>query len=139
MIVCDEYRCFVEGSRIGSLMSVNGDGTPVFKNQKKSTIALLSLIAILIIGDIDYLTGYEISLLVLYILPIGFATIYVGPAFAFLLAILSIAISICTDLWAGMPYSAAPMMIWNAAVALAVFAIAIALLQALKRSLLRRQ
>jgi hypothetical protein len=120
-------------------MSVSGNETPVFKNLKKSTIAICSLIAILVIGDIDYLTGYNLSLLVVYILPIGFATIYVGPAFAISLAILSIAISMCTDLWAGIPSSAIPMMIWNGGIALAVFAIAVVLLQGLKRSLLRRQ
>ena len=119
-------------------MSINSDVMPVFMNLKKSTIAFISLIAILIIGDIDYLNGYQISLLVFYILPIGFATIYVGPAFAGLLAILSIAISMCTDIWAGMPSSAAPAMIWNASITLTVFIIAIALLQALKISLLRR-
>jgi hypothetical protein len=119
--------------------SVNGSETPVFMNQKKSTIALCSLIAILIVGDIDYLTGYKVSLLVLYILPIGFATIYVGPAFASFLAVLSIAISICSDIWAGMPDSDGPALVWSAAIALTVFAIAIALLHALKLSLLRRQ
>ncbi len=120
-------------------MSVNGNETPVFRNQKKSTIAILSLIAILVVGDLDYLTGYKISLLVVYLLPIGFATIYVGPWYAASLAVLSIAISLCTDFWAGMPSSEAPSMLWNAAIALAVFAIAITLLQALKLSLLRRR
>ena len=119
-------------------MSVNSDGLPVFMNLKKSIVALISLIAILVIGDIDYLTGYQISLLVVYILPIGFATIYAGPLVAVLLAFLSIAISICTDIWAGMPASVAPAMIWNASITLTVYAIAIVLLQALKIDLLRR-
>jgi hypothetical protein len=120
-------------------MSPNVNETPVFKNQKKSTVILLSLIAILIIGDIDYLTGYKVSLLVFYILPIGFATIYVGPAFATLLAFLSVSISVGTDFWAGMPYSEAPALVWSAATALAVFFVAIGLLQALKISLLRHK
>jgi hypothetical protein len=118
-------------------MSINGSETPVFKNLKKSTVAILSIIAVLIIGDIDYLTGYRISLLVVYILPLGFATIYVGPVFALFLAVLSVAISIATDLWAGIPHVEYPEMIWNGAITLAVFVIAIALLHALKVSLLR--
>ena len=120
-------------------MSVDGNKTPVFKNQKKSTIVFLSIIAVLIIGDIDYLTGYQISMLVVYILPLGFAAIYVGPIFAFFLAVLSVAISMGTDLWAGIPLSQVPAMIWNGAITLTVFAIAIALLNALKVSLLRRE
>ena len=98
---------------------------------------VLSLIAVLIIGDVDYLTGYKISLLVVYILPLGFATIYIGRAFALFLGVLSVAISFGTDLWAGMPYSEAPEMLWNEAITLTVFIITIVLLHALKLSLLR--
>jgi len=118
-------------------MSANQSGTIVFKSQKKFTAALLCLIGIFIIGDIDYLTGYQISLLVFYILPVGIATIYVGPVFAILLAILSIVISICTDFWAGMPYSETPILVWNVSIVLSVFIIVIGLLHALSRILLR--
>jgi signal transduction histidine kinase len=112
-------------------------GTTVFKGRRNFTAAVLCLIGIFIIGDIDYLTGYRISLLVFYILPVGFATIYVGPAFAILLAILSIAISICTDFWAGMPSSEIPVLACNVAIVLSVFVIVIGLLHALNRILLR--
>jgi len=120
-------------------MNASRSGTTAFKSQKKFTVALFCLIAMLIIGDLDYLTGYQISLLVVYILPIGFATIYVGPAFAILLAILSLAISIGSDLWVGIPYSETPVMVLNATIALTVFVISIGFLQALKCILLRRE
>jgi signal transduction histidine kinase len=118
-------------------MSANQSGTIVYKVRKKFIAAVLCLIGTLIIGDVDYLTGYQISLLVFYILPVGFATIYVGPAFAVLLAILSIAISTCTDFWAGMPYSEAPIQAWNTSIVLSVFVIVIGLLHGLNRILLR--
>ena len=118
-------------------MSANRRGAMAFKSQKKFTVALLCLIAILIIGDIDYLTGYRISLLVFYILPVGFATIYVGPVFAISLACLSIAISVCTDFWAGMPYSDTPILVWNATIALSVFVIVIGFLHTVNRILIR--
>jgi signal transduction histidine kinase len=118
-------------------MTESRSGTTVFKNRKKFTAALLCLIGIFIIGDIDYATGYQISLLVFYILPVGFATIYVGPAFAIFLAILSIAISVCTDFWAGMPYAEIPILGWNVTIVLSVFIIVIGLLHALNRILLR--
>ena len=50
-----------------------------FKGRKKFDAALLCLIGILLIGDFDYLTGYQISLLVFYVLPVGYAAILVGP------------------------------------------------------------
>ena len=120
-------------------MSESQNGITVFKSQNKFTIALLCLIGMLVIGDLDYLTGYKISLVVVYILPIGFAAIDVGPAFAILLAILSIAISLGSDVWAGIPDAEMPLHILNAAIALIVFIISIGLLQALKHILLRRE
>ena len=118
-------------------MSSSRSETLVFKSRKKFTAALFCLIGIFIIGDIDYLTGYRISLLVFYILPVGFATIYVGPAFAILLAILSVAISVCTDFWAGMPSSETPVLAWNVTIVLSVFFIVIALLHTLNRILVQ--
>jgi len=106
---------------------------------KKYNAALLCLIGMLIIGDIDYITGYKISVVVVYILPIGWAAIGVGPAFAVLLAVLSMSISIGSDLWAGLPYSELPTQLLNASIALTVFFISIALLQVLKRRQLQRE
>ena len=111
----------------------------MFKSRKEFVVALLCFIGMLVIGDIDYLTGYKTSVIVVYILPIGFATVDVGPAFAILLAILSVVISICSDLWAGIPYSDLPVQFLNAAIALTVFVIAILLLQEWKNILLRRE
>ena len=93
----------------------------------------------LIIGDLDYLTGYQISLLVVYIIPVGFAAIYVGPRFAILLAILSVAISLGSNLWASLPYSELPIQVLNATIAPIVFIISVGFLHALKRTLLRSE
>jgi hypothetical protein len=121
-----------------SLMSARQTGT-VFTSQSKLAIAIYCFIAILLIGDLDYLTGYQTSILAAYLLPIGFAVIEVGPAFAVLLALSSVAISIASDLWDGMPSSEMSAHLFNKAVALAVFFISIGLLHALKRNLLRRE
>jgi hypothetical protein len=119
-------------------MSANQTGT-LFPSQSRLAMVIYCLIAILLIGDLDYITGYQTSILSVYILPIGFAAIEVGPAFAVLLAIASVVISIATDLWDGVPSSEMPMHLFNKAVALIVFFISIYLLHALKRTLLRRE
>jgi hypothetical protein len=121
-----------------SSMSARPTGT-VFTSQTKLAIAIYCLIGILVIGDLDYITGYQTSILAVYIIPIGFGVIEVGPAFAVLLAIASVLISIASDLWDGIPSSEMPMHLFNKAVALAVFFISIGLLHALKRILLRRE
>jgi len=118
--------------------SANESGTTVF-GRKKTTMALICLIGMLVIGDLDYVTGYETSVVVAYLLPVGLATIEVGPVFAIGLAVLSMAISIGTDLWLGIPAAQLPIQIVNAAIALTVFVISVCLLQALKRTLLRRE
>jgi hypothetical protein len=110
----------------------------VFTSQSKLAIAIYCFIAILLIGDLDYVTGYQTSILTVYILPIGLAVIEVGPGFAVLLAISSVVISIASDLWDEIPSSEMPTHLFNKAVALAVFFISIGLLHALKRLLLRR-
>ena len=120
-------------------MSSSPTGTIVFTRQSKLALAIYCFIGILLVGDLDYVTGYQTSVLAVYILPIGFAVIEVGPAFAVFLAISSVLISIASDLWDGMPSSEMPMHLFNKAVALAVFFISIYLLHALKRKLLRRE
>ncbi len=122
-----------------SIFGAGEGGTTVFKSQTKFTIALLCFIGILLIGDLDYLTGYKTSVISVYILPIGFAAVDVGAGFAILLAILSMAISVASDLGAGIPNLDLPTKVLNTTIALAVFITAIVLLQALKRILLRRE
>jgi hypothetical protein len=114
-------------------MSAIQGGASVFQNQRKIISALLCGCAVLVIGDLDYVTGYEISLLTVYILPIGVATISVGAAFATFLAITSIAISVGSSLWAGIPQGEIPIMVLNAAIALAVFLVSIRFLVHFKR------
>jgi hypothetical protein len=114
-------------------------GTTVFIRQSKMAIIIYCLIGILVIGDLDYVTGYQTSVLTAYILPIGFGVIEVGPGFAVFLAVLSVVVSLATDLWDGIPSSEMPSHLFNKAVALAVFFISIALLHALKQTLLQRK
>jgi hypothetical protein len=111
----------------------------VFINQSKLAIALWCFIGVLVIGDFDYLTGYQTSVLTVYILPIGFAAIEVGSGYAAFLAIASVVISFATDAWDGIPSSEMPMHLFNKVVALVAFVVSIALLNTLKRNLLRRE
>jgi hypothetical protein len=110
----------------------------VFTHQSRLALALYCLIGILVVGDFDYVTGYQTSVLAAYIIPIGIGVIEVGPIFAVFLAVLSIVVSIASDLWDEMPSSETPVHLFNKAVALVVFLISISLLHSLKRILLRR-
>jgi signal transduction histidine kinase len=121
----------------GDLVSSNGTNPTASRSRRKFTAAVLCLIGTFIIGDIDYLTGYRITLLILYLLPVGFAAVYVGPIFAVVLAVLSVVISVCTDFWSGMPVSELNILALNASMVLAVFIIVIGVLHAMNRIFLR--
>jgi signal transduction histidine kinase len=105
------------------------------QGKRKLVPALLCLGALCIIGLFDYLIGYRISVMVFYILPIGFATLYVGRIFAVVLAISSVVIWMGGDLLAGAPYLGAATQVWNGGIVFSLFVIVILLLDALRQAL----
>ncbi len=120
-------------------MNQSPTGATVFTRQSRLALSIYCIIAILLIGDLDYLTGYQTSILTVYILPVGLAAIDIGAGFAVFLSVASVAISIASDIWDGMPSSEMPTHLFNKAVALVVFLISIGLLLALKRKFLKRE
>jgi signal transduction histidine kinase len=97
--------------------------------------ACFGLVAIL--GYIDYVTGYEQSFLLFYLLPIGMATWWGSFAFGVVFSILSVAAWIISDVAAGVP----AVGFWNAGMALAsyfVYAFLLAKLRTLFRELDQR-
>jgi signal transduction histidine kinase len=93
------------------------------------------IVGLWLIGFVDYLLGYQISLLVFYILPIAFAALYVGPRFAVLLSLIGMVIWKMSDFLAGLPYEGAAILVWNGAIFLSLCGIVIYLVNALKRTL----
>lgn len=104
-------------------------------SRKKLIPAILCLFALCVIGYVDYAIGYQISLIVLYVLPIGFATLYVGRVFAVSLAILSVVVWMGGDLLAGAPYLGVATQFWNGSVVFFLFVIVIYLLNAVRQAL----
>ena len=79
------------------------------------------------------MTGYQISVLVFYAIPIGLATLYAGPGVALLLSLAAVAVSRGTDILSGMPYPGPAVFFTNCAIPLAFFAIVIAALYLLNQ------
>lgn len=102
-----------------------------------SRMALLSLalVCVLVIGGIDYVTGYEISMSLLYLLPVGLAAWYSGRGPVALLAVSSAGIWYLADLGAGHPYSSAAIPVWNSFIRFGFFLIGGILLIELRKSL----
>ncbi len=80
------------------------------------------VLLVLAIGILDYATGIEISLSVVYALPISIMAWYVGARPALALSLLSAAVWIWGDFIAGLQVSSAMVPIYNVAVRLIFYA-----------------
>lgn len=74
------------------------------------------------IGALDWSTGYEVSVLALYLLPPALAGWHAGRRWAIALAVLGAAAWLAADLLAGHPYSHLAIPYWNAVARFAIFA-----------------
>lgn len=96
------------------------------------TLAMGGLIAV---GVLDYYTGYEVSVSVLYLGPVAIAAWYAGRSRGVVMAFLSCLTWYYTDLAAGHTYSYPTIPAWNALVRLGFFLVTALLLAALRTSL----
>ena len=88
-------------SKLDSIIA-NLRNFPAFRVSRKAlVVACLFLVAI--VGYIDYLTGYERSLLLFYLLPISLAAWFGSLLTALGIAVISIAVSLLSDVAAGIP------------------------------------
>jgi signal transduction histidine kinase len=101
--------------------------------RQKILSGLLCLVAVLAIGMVDYLTGYEISVMVFYAIPVGLAAIYVSAGYAVLLGLAAVALSRYTDFLSGMPYPGHAVFVSNLAIPFAFFVILVAALYLLNQ------
>src|SRR2546430_17633698 len=75
---------------------------PPFRVSREALI-VVSLFLVTIVGYIDYLTGYERPLLLFYLLPISLAAWFGSLLTALGIAVVSIAVSLLSDVAAGIP------------------------------------
>jgi diguanylate cyclase (GGDEF)-like protein len=107
------------------------------EKQNKPLLIFLGFIAIGVIGVIDFLTGYEFSLSVFYVLPISFVTWLTSRRFGLLASLTSAVVWLSADMATGHFYSNTFIPIWNTLIRFAFFIVITLLLCALKRALHR--
>jgi signal transduction histidine kinase len=83
----------------------------------RRSMSAVSLVLVGIVGYLDYITGYERSLSLFYLLPISLATWFGGLIVGLVIALLSVVIWILSDVAAGIPV----VGVWNGAMALASY------------------
>ncbi len=112
-----------------------------FKNlehRPRMISAILALLIVLSVGFVDYITGFDVSVSVFYLLGVMVAVWYVGRGFGFFVSLLSVAVSMVADIANGAHFVNPFVPIWNTVVLLAFYLVVawiLANLRSLNRNL----
>jgi signal transduction histidine kinase len=95
------------------------------ERQPRTGLMSAVLVMVVLVGTVDYLTGYDISLSLFYLAPIAVATWFIGRRFAWLVSALSVVTWLVGDMAAGATYANHFVAIWNVIIALAVYIVVV--------------
>jgi diguanylate cyclase (GGDEF)-like protein len=113
--------------------------SPYFGVLNKGVIAFGSIIFIFLIGYLDYLTGFELSCSLFYLLPISIAAWFVDRNTALVASVLSALTWYIANVLVGAGYSPSWIAIWNTLIRLGFFTIATLLLTDLRQAIKREK
>jgi diguanylate cyclase (GGDEF)-like protein len=99
----------------------------------------IALLLLLVIGYLDYLTGYEYSVAVLYLIPVTLAGWFTNRLSALILSVLSAVSWYVANNLAGLSYPQPQVGYWNAAIWLAILVIFSLVLSAAKKIVSREK
>ena len=99
----------------------------------------LAVFGVLVVGTVDYFTGTEVSIGLLYLGPLALGAWYAGRRIGIAIAIISCASWYIAEIAAGSHYSHPVVPVWNALVRFGFFLITGLLLTALRNSLLAQE
>ena len=105
------------------------------EKQSKPRLVALSILLVILLGTIDYLTGFELTFSFFYLLPVAIASWGVGRYAGPFLSAFSAVIWIISNLLAGEAYSSAFVAIWNTLMRFIIFTIMSLLLHALRSAM----
>lgn len=98
----------------------------------RTALIVLAFTVLVLIGILDYLTGYEISFAVFYLVPVGAAAWYAGRPAGVGFALGSSLVWYVAESAGGYPYRYPAVLIWNAFVRFGFFLIIAMLLSSLR-------
>src|SRR5271170_7534625 len=98
----------------------------------KPAIMAITFGIFLVVAVADYLTGYEISCTVFYLLAVGFATWYAGVPFGVFMSVLSAVFTSLFNVLTGQKYPNHFVAVWDAAIVLSFYFVVVWLLHRLR-------
>jgi diguanylate cyclase (GGDEF)-like protein len=96
---------------------------------------VICLLVALFLGFLDYISGYELSFSIFYLLPVSIAAWYIGLEAGILLSIVSAAIWQISNYFAGEVFTNPAIPYWNTITRLGFFIIVTILLNRLRKTL----
>ncbi len=99
---------------------------------------IIGLCLTLVIGYVDFVTGYELRMELFYLLPISYVTWFVGQRFGILFSVLSLVTMVFSDILAGKRYTQFTVDIVNGAIYFVFYVMVIILLR-LQKTLQQRE
>jgi hypothetical protein len=111
----------------------------LFSEKPKSCIWLIAILSLIIIGFIDYFTGYEIGIDLLYLLPIILLSWHIDMEAGILMSIASVFTIIATYYLAGNPVLYSFINLWNILIHLGFFIVIAYLTSALQSDIVKRK
>lgn len=100
----------------------------VWTPASRPALAMVCLLLVGLLGYLDYLTGYEQSLLLFYLVPIALATWFWGLSFGLVISFVSVLAWVLSDIEAGIPR----VGVWNLGMACAAYMVFTVLLSKLR-------
>lgn len=108
--------------KIGIRILKGESDIPEVLNTKNKLLAFgISFIMVMILGLIDYLSGYEISFSIFYLIPVSFSVYYSGFKYGLIISLLSAINWYFADIKSGHHYQHLFIPIWNAIMRLGYF------------------
>jgi diguanylate cyclase (GGDEF)-like protein len=107
----------------------------LFLELDRKVVLVIVIGLIVLLGWLDYVTGFEITFSFFYLIPIALATWYIDIRVGYVVTVVCIVVWILSNRLAGATYSQESIRYWNASVRLAVFFAISSLLDRFKRVL----
>lgn len=102
--------------------------------QSKLAKVGIAILLVLVVGLIDYLTGFEIAFSIFYLAPVTVGGWFLSRRWGILISLLSALAWLMADWAGGQRYSSAIIPFWNAFVRLGFFLVVTFILSALRKS-----
>ncbi|MBI2569003.1 MAG: DUF4118 domain-containing protein [Candidatus Schekmanbacteria bacterium] len=103
-----------------------------FENVSTRNIICIGLCSVIVLGAVDYFTGFELSFSIFYLIPVTFVSWFSGFRYGVLTAFVSAATWLWADLYSGHRFSVAIIPFWNSLVRFFFFFVVASLLSRLK-------